>query len=125
MRERIADLLQPHVAAFGDTEGAGEHVGRVFEDAVHFVMALDEKAGALELHAIGVLDGLAGLNAEHHVLGVGIVFAKIVAVVGGHQGQAQLFFQAEQVGVNAVFLLQALILNLQKEIVLCQKYRGR
>ena len=61
----------------------------------HFVVALDEEIGAMELHAVGVLDRLAGLNAEHHVLRVSIVFAEIVAVVGGHQRQAQIFFQLE------------------------------
>ena len=117
MRERIADFFQPHIAAFRDAQGAGKHVGRVFEDLVHFVMALDEKARALELHAIGVLNRLAGLNAQHHVLRVRVVLAEIVAVVGGDQRKAKIFFQTEQVGVDAVFLFQALVLNFQEEIV--------
>ena len=71
--------------------------GAIFEDAVHFVVALDEKSGALELHAIGVLDGLAGLYAQHHILGVGVVFAEVMAVIGGDQREPQFFFQAKQV----------------------------
>ena len=117
MRKRIADFFQPQVAAFGDGQRARKHVGRVFEDAVHFVMTLDVKSRALELHAIGVLDRLAGLDAQHHVLGVGVVFAEIVAVVGRDHRQAEVFFQAKQVGVDAMLLLQALVLNLEKEVV--------
>ena len=104
MREGIADFFQPQVAAFGDAQGPGKHVGRIFEHLEHLVVALDVEARALELHAVGVLNRLAGLNADHHVLGVGVVFAQIVAVVGGDQRQAEFFFQPEQVGMDAVLL---------------------
>ncbi len=117
VRKWIADFFQPHIAAFRDSQGAGEHVRRVFEDALHFVMTLDEKFRALELHAIGVLNRLAGLDAQHHVLGVSVVLAEIVAVVGRHHGKAKIFFQAEQVGMDAMLLLQTLVLNLQKKVV--------
>ena len=120
VRERVADLFQPHVAAFRNAKGAGEHVRRIFKDAIHFVMALDEKSGALELHAVGVLDGLAGLYAQHHILGMRVVFAEVVAVIGRDHRQAEFLFQPEQVGVNAMLLLQALILDLEKEIVFAE-----
>src|SRR5581483_2706265 len=64
MREMIADLLQPHSATLGNGQGPREHIRCVLEDAVHLVMALDVKAGALELHSVRFLDGLAGLNAK-------------------------------------------------------------
>ena len=51
------------------------------------------------------MDRLARLNADHHVLRVGIVFAEIVAVVGGNQRKAKIFFQLEQVGMDAVLHL--------------------
>ena len=117
VRERIADFFQPHVAAFRDRQGAREHVGRIFKDALHFFMTLDEKPAALELHAIGVLDGLAGLDAQHHVLGVSVVLAEIVAVVGSDHRQAQVFFQAEKIGMDAMLLLQTLVLDLEIEVV--------
>ena len=120
MWERIADLLQSHVAAFRDAQRAGKHVGRVFEDSVHFVMALDEKSAALKLHAIRILDRLARLNAQHHVLRVRVIFAEIVAVIRGHQRKAQVFLQAKQGRMDAMFHLQTLILNLEKKIVLAE-----
>ena len=33
MRERVADFFQPHIAAFGDLQRAGQHLRRVREDA--------------------------------------------------------------------------------------------
>ena len=82
--------------------------------------SLDEELVAVELHAGGVVDRLAGLDAEHHVLRVGVVFAEIVAVVGGDQRQAEIFFQLEEAGMDAVLHLQALILNLEKEILFAE-----
>ncbi len=120
LRERIRDFFQAHVAALGDVERAREHVGRILEDAGHLVAALDEELVAVELHAVGVANRLAGLDAEHDVLRVGVVFAEIVAVVGGDQRQAKIFFQLEEAGMDAVLLLQALILNLEKEIVFAE-----
>src|SRR5207249_3238348 len=43
-----------------------------------------------------------------------------MAVVGGHQWNAGLFFQTQQIRADAPLLLETLILNLQKEIV-CSK----
>ena len=83
---------------------------------MHLVVVLDEELVAVELHAGGVVNRLAGLDAQHHVLRVGVVFAEVVAVVGGDQRQAEIFFQLEQAGMDAVFQLQALILNLEEEI---------
>src|SRR5439155_295745 len=62
MREGIFNFLQPHTAALGDSEGAREHVRRVFEDSVHLVVTLDIEAGTLELHSVRLLNALAGLN---------------------------------------------------------------
>ena len=83
-------------------------------------MVLDEELVAVELHARRVANRLAGLDAEHDVLRVGVVFAEIVAVVGGDQRQAEIFFQLEQAGMDAVLQLQALVLNLEIEIIFAE-----
>ncbi len=59
---------------------------------------------------------LAGLNAKHHVLRVGIVFAKVVAVIGRDHRDAEFTLQPEEVVVDALFLRQTLILYLEEEI---------
>src|SRR5438034_11272222 len=93
MREGIFNLLRPNAAALGDSEGAREHVMRVFENSVHLVVTLDIEAGTLELHSVRLLIALAGLNTDHHVLRVSIVLAQIMTVVRSHQRQAQIFFE--------------------------------
>ena len=93
LRERIRDFLQAQAAALGDVERAREHLGGIFEHAVHLVVVLDEELVAVELHASRVVNRLAGLDAEHDILCVGVVFAEVVAVVGGDERQAEIFFE--------------------------------
>ena len=45
-----------------------------------------------------------------------IVFAEIVAVVGGDERDVEIFFQAEEIGVDFLFELQALVLNFEEEV---------
>ncbi len=116
LRERRRDFFQAQAAALGDVESSRQDLGRVFEDAIHFVMVLDEELIPVELHARRIVDRFAGLDAQHDVLRVGVVFAKIVAVVGGDEGQAEIFFQLEQARMDFVFHGEALILNLEIEI---------
>ena len=66
------------------------------------------------------MNGLAGLDAQHDVLRVGVVFAEIMAVVGGDQRQAEIFFQLEEAGMDAVLHLQPLILDFEKEVLFAE-----
>ena len=129
LRKGICDFFQPQAAALGDVERAREHLRGVLEDARHFVVALDEELGAVELHATGVVNGLAGLDAQHDVLGVSVVFAEVVAVIGGNERQTKFFFQLEKARMDAVLHLQALILNLEIKILfaenVCEGSGGR
>jgi len=93
LRERCGYFFQAQATALGDVESSRQDFGRIFEDAVHLVMVLDEELGTVKLHPRCIVNGLAGLDAQHHILRVGVVFAKIVAVVGGDEWQAEIFFQ--------------------------------
>ena len=119
--KRAGNFLQSKVAAFRYIERARKHLGRVLEHPQHFVAVLHVELRALELHPVGFLDGLPRLNAQHHILCVRVVFAKVVAVVGRHQRQPNILLQLEQAGMDAVLHLQTLVLNLQEEILFAKK----
>src|SRR5258706_14571168 len=70
LRKRIRHFLQAEAAALGDIERSGEYVRRVLEHAGHLVMALDEELGAVELHAAGVVNRFASMDAQPEVLSV-------------------------------------------------------
>ena len=58
----------------------------------------------------------AGLHAEHHVVRVGVFAAEVVRVVGGDERDIEIALQAEEGLVNLLFLLEALVLNLEIEV---------
>ena len=74
IRKWIAHLRELSVAAFGNLQRAREYARRTLENLVHLVVTLHIKFAALEFHAISILNAFAGLNADHHVLRVCIVF---------------------------------------------------
>ena len=82
----------------------------------HLGGALHEKLIAVELQPVGIVDRLAGLNADHHVLRVRVVLAQVVAVIGGHQRKAKVLFQLQQVRLDALLFRQPLVLDLEIEV---------
>ena len=114
------DLFQAHVAALGNFQRAFQDALVSRENLGHLGIALHEKLVAVELEPVGVVDGLAGLDAQHHILRVRIVLAKIVAIVGCHQRKAQVLLQLQQVVLNALFLGNTLVLDLEIKIALAE-----
>ena len=121
VRKRAGDLFQAQAATLGDVERSRNDVRRILEDAIHRVAVLNIELRALELHPVRVLDGLAGLYADHDVLGVGIVFTKVVAIIGRDQGQTEILFQIEQASVDSVLEFEALVLNFEEKVFLAEK----
>ena len=76
--------------ALGDPEGVVAGVGdQVIPEFAHLFGAFDEVAGAVEFEPVGVAHGFAGLDAEHHFVGVGLGFQHVVAVIGDQGWQVE------------------------------------
>ena len=95
--------MQLEVAALSDLHGARKQGGVVGKDARHLVRALDEELVGVELEAIRVVNLGAGLDAEHHVVGVRVFAAQVMGIVGGDERDVELFFQAEEIVVDLAF----------------------
>src|SRR5580658_9562288 len=80
VRKRTWHLLQMQIAALGNVERAREHVRRILEHTQHLVAVLDVKLRAIKLHPVSLLNRLPRLDAQHHILRVRVVLAKVVAV---------------------------------------------
>ena len=63
------------IALLGDLCGVGAGFRHHGEQFVHLVCGLDVEFISLELHAVGVLNGLAGLDAQQDALHLGVLFA--------------------------------------------------
>jgi len=120
LRKRIRDALDFHVAAQSDFHGAAQRFRDFAEDLRHFRCALEVKLVGLKFHAIGVAHGLAGLDAEEHFLSVSVVVMKVMAIVGGHEGDAGLFRKMDQFAIDVFFDRQSLVLNFEEEIAFAE-----
>ena len=88
------------------------------EQLVHLVCGLDVEFISLELHAVGILNGLAGLDAQQDALHLGVLFAQIMGVVGGCHGDASLPGKLDELRQNGGILFQAVILQFDV-VILC------
>src|ERR1700677_2862038 len=86
------------------------------ENPFHLGRALDKKLVAIELEALGIVDGVRSLHAQQHFVRMMVIFAKIVAVVGGDQRNIQFLFQPKEVRVDLFFELKSLVLDLQEKV---------
>ena len=115
-RKGIGYLVELEGTALGELHGAADYFGSVGEELFHLRRALYVELVGIELEALGIVDGVRGLYAEQDFVGVVVVFAEVVAVVGGYQRDVELFFEAEEIGVDFLFQFQALVLNFEKEV---------
>ena len=67
--------LKVKIALLGDLCRIGAGFRYHGEQLVHLVCGLDVEFISLELHAVGILNGLAGLDAQQDALHLGVLFA--------------------------------------------------
>ena len=116
-REIVVPHVQFHVAALGDLGRVAQGLGQMAEHGLHLLAGLVVEVMGAEAHALGVVHGGLGLDAEQHLVGVGVVGVEVMAVVGGHDGQLEMVGYLQQALVGYLLLGQAVGLQLQIEAV--------
>ena len=109
--------FQFQVAPPGHLQGVGHRLGTVGELARHLVGRLEVELVGGEAEPLGIVDGAAGLDAEQDLVRVGLLAVEVVAVVGGHQLDAQLPAQLHEALVGHLLFRDAVFLQLEVEAV--------
>ena len=112
--------VELHVAAFSDFEGVLAGTGNVTKNGVHFLGRAQVEVIRVELEALGVGQGRAGLHAQQRRVGGVVFLAGVVQVVGRHVGQVQLLGEAVQILLHVAFNVQAVVHDLAVEVVLTE-----
>ena len=110
--------LKVKIALLGDLCRVGTGLRYHGEQLVHLVCGLDVEFIGLELHAVGVLNSLAGLDAQQDALHLGVLFAQIMSVVGGCHGDVRLPGKLDELRQNGGIFFQAVILQFDV-VILC------
>ena len=108
---------QLDVAHLGDGDGVLDGFGDLAEDAEHLGLALEVELRGGIAHAALVGQAGAGLDAEHRVVRDGIAGVDVVHVVGGDDAERELAGELEQVGDDALLLLEAVVHQLDDEVL--------
>ena len=98
--------------------GVGHRVGIPRKQRLHLLCGAQIEVPRLIAHPVGVVHGLARLDAQQHVVALGILFPQIVGIVGTHQRDARLAVDAQQLPVHLGLVGDAVVLQLQIEAVL-------
>ena len=120
LRQQQMAELQLHVAAVGNPAGILQRLRIAAKQLRHLLRAFEIKAVVREAHTARVVNIARRLDAQQHVLRLGVLTAHIMQVVRRHQTYAKLLRQLTQALGSSFFLGNIVILDFQKIIVLAK-----
>ena len=116
-RQEILAERKLHIAALRNFYCIVKRLRHIREQLAQLLFALEIEFLRLKFHAVRVVDGLAGLDAEQHVLHFRVRLAQIVCVVRHDERQRQFFGELADLCVDGPLLRDAVILQLQIKMV--------
>ena len=116
-REVRLAQLDLDIALVGDLHRVGDGLRAIVERCLHLLHGLEVQLRGAHAHAFLVQNGALGADAQEDVVGLGVVFRQVVAVVGGHEGEPRFLGHFKQHLVGAGLLRDAVLLELQVEAV--------
>ena len=83
----------------------------------HLSLVPQIKIPGLIAHPVFILQRLTGLDTEQHIVGLGVLLAEIVGIIGADQGKPRLLVHPEQRLVYQGLVPDAMVLHLQVEVL--------
>ena len=122
-RQLVVAEVQAHVAALGDLDRRRAGARIILEALGHLLRRLEVELVAAVTHAVLVGEVALRLDAEERVVGVGILMAQVVDVVGGHRLEAGLLGQLREPRQQLALLGQAGVLQLDVDVLGAEQVR--
>ena len=114
---QVAALGELDVAPLGHQQRVVAGLGVLGPERAHLLGGLQVEVAGVELEAVRVGHGLAGLHAQQDLMGLRIRGVGVVQVVGREQRQREVLGQAQEVGTRAALDLDAVVHELAVEVV--------
>ena len=105
------------LAAVGNALCVFQRLRQGGEEGAHLVLGLQVELLRLKAHAVRVVERLAGLDAQQHILQLTVLAREIMRVVRRHERKARLLRDAQQAAVDLTLLRNAVVLQLQIEML--------
>ena len=105
------------IAHLRDLPRVFDRAGVLGEKRLHLLRRAEVEVLRLVAHPVLVVHGLARLDAQQHIVRVGVRLRKIVRVVRAHERQPRLLVDAQQALVYDRLIADAVVLKLKIEAV--------
>ena len=112
----VEDELQ--VAIVRDAAGVRHGAGKFGKGRCDFFSRFDVELVGVELHPVRVAARLAGLEAEHQFVRMGVFFFEVVAVVGACHRDVEFLVDFDQTGIGDALVIEPVGLHFEVEVFL-------
>ena len=116
-RKMVFPELEGEVDALGDLAGVGQGLGHIGKGLGHLLGAAVVEIVGGKPHPLLVVHAGRGLDAQQNIVGLGVVSAQVMAVVGGDQRQFEIVGQLDEEVVDRGLFGNAVVLDFQVEAV--------
>ena len=111
------------VTVLGDPAGIFDRLGIIGKQRRHLLGRAQIEALRLVAHTVFIVHGLARLNAEQHIVRVGVLFSKIMRVVRHDKRESRFLVQAQNALVDNSLVTDAVILQFQIKVLWAKDIR--
>ncbi len=119
--EMVVTELDCEFTLLGDAKGVGDGFGDLAEQRGH-LLRRPQVERLPDAHAIGVLHGGAGLDAQQHLVGIKVLGSDVVYVVGSDQRDVQIAAHGDQLAVDPAEEIDVVLLHLQVEVLFAENF---
>src|SRR5690554_2594849 len=105
-------------AALGDLHRIFDRLRMVREERRHLIVRLEIHLGALMMERAHLVDGARDADAEEGELALRLLLLHKMNAIGGDEREPKLFGELDEDGVERCVLWEAVILELDEEVVL-------
>ena len=116
-RQVVVAEFKVIVALVRDLGGDIGRFGMLREERAHLLLALEVEFLRLKAHAVRLVHGLAGLDAQQHVLRIGVGLLNVMGIVGDDERDAGFPAELFQTLGGLPLLGDAVVLDLQVKVL--------
>jgi len=113
----IAVKIERDIAALGDCHRVFYSPWEILEIGNHLLFGFEIKLVRPKTEAIAIVDRLAGLHAQQHIVSTHVRLIQIMTVVAGHQRDTELGTHFAQSCIDDILNVDTVVLHFQEEVV--------
>ncbi len=114
MRQLSDAELNFHMTSVRDSLGIFHRFPCIGEESLHLLLAFDVVLSPFVTHSVFIRNLFAGLETEQNIMGIRVRRICIMDIIGGDQGDIQLFTHFQQFRIYKPLFRQPVILQFQK-----------